>query len=284
MKCFYHNDLDGHCAGAVVAHFTGNYDAADYFEVDYVVPLPVGQVGDGEEVYLVDYSFKENTAHFLRSLIDRGCRVVWIDHHTSSMELERIVPEFKGVPGLRTEGISGAALAWMWFANSPFSKIPYAVQLVSDYDCWLYHFGDVTTHFKLGMDLVSNNVLDPIWSQLFGSHGDAYAGEVARRGEQIKQYIDTQNTFYREHFAYESEICGHKCLVVNKKTNSWVFGEKYNQYPCVVVWVFNGERYIYSVFSSDPAVDCSQIAATYGGGGHRGAAGFTTSDLILKKR
>ena len=68
MKVFYHNDLDGRCAGALVAYFTGNYNPEDYYEVDYVMDLSVVPVADGEIVYFVDYSFKENTLDFLKSL------------------------------------------------------------------------------------------------------------------------------------------------------------------------------------------------------------------------
>ena len=35
MKCFYHNDLDGHCAGSLVARYENNYNTEDFYEVDY---------------------------------------------------------------------------------------------------------------------------------------------------------------------------------------------------------------------------------------------------------
>jgi len=99
----------------------------------------------------------------------------------------------------------------------------------------------------------------------------------------IKQYIDKDNTIYRNSWSYETEIDGLKCLVVNKKTNSWVFGEKYNEYPIVMVWAFNGTKYSYSIFSNNPDIDCSKIAEKYGGGGHKGAAGFSSDELLFKK-
>jgi oligoribonuclease NrnB/cAMP/cGMP phosphodiesterase (DHH superfamily) len=37
MKCFYHNDLDGRCAGSIVAKYENNYNKEDFFEVDYVM-------------------------------------------------------------------------------------------------------------------------------------------------------------------------------------------------------------------------------------------------------
>ena len=35
MKCIAHGDLDGRCAGAIVAYFTNNYNEKDYFEANY---------------------------------------------------------------------------------------------------------------------------------------------------------------------------------------------------------------------------------------------------------
>ena len=57
------------------------------------------------------------------------------------------------------------------------------------------------------------------------------------------------NKYYCDTFGYESEIEGHKCYVVNQKTNSWVFGQKYYEYPLVCIWVFNGKKYLYTLYS-----------------------------------
>ena len=86
MKCFYHNDMDGRCAGALVSYFTGELNKEDFCEVDYNKVLPQ----DVEEgiVYFVDYSFTETTKPYLDSLINnKNIKVIWIDHHTSSIEL-----------------------------------------------------------------------------------------------------------------------------------------------------------------------------------------------------
>lgn len=89
MKCFYHNDMDGRCAGSVVASFENNYNSEDFFEVDYMMDLSpmLNLIQEGERVYFVDYSFKENTKYILDELIEINCDVVWCDHHTSSLNL-----------------------------------------------------------------------------------------------------------------------------------------------------------------------------------------------------
>ena len=283
MKVFYHNDLDGRCAGAIVAHFTGQWQSEDYIEVDYVMNLPLDKIEDGERIYFVDYSFKENTLEVLRYLQARKCPIVWIDHHTSSIKLCEAHPDLYCMEGCRNESESGAALTWRWFTGQKFEQIPFCVQLVSDYDCWKFEFGDETKAFKLGVEATDYDALDQVWRTLLNDHSSVSVDKYIGIGALIKSYVDKTNDYYREHFAYETEIAGHKCLVVNQKTNSWVFGSKYNEYPLVMVWVFDGTQYVCSIFSGNPEIDCSKIAESYGGGGHKGAAGFSSKELLFRK-
>ena len=283
MKCFYHNDLDGRGAASIVVQATLNYSKEDYFEVDYVMELPLDLIKEGEQVWFVDYSFKKDTCHILTDLITKNCEVIWIDHHTSSINLEKEFPEFLKIKGLRQEGISGAALVYMYYYNCNFDKVPYYIKLISDYDCWQYKYDPDTTFFKLGIGGTEHHPLNDIWNALLEDKEGKQLSTLIATGKSIKNYIDIENTFYREHFSYESEIAGYKCLVVNKKTNSWVFGEKYKEYPLVVVWVFDGSKYAYSIFTSNKDIDCCKIAESYGGGGHKGAAGFNSTELLFKK-
>lgn len=291
MKCFYHNDLDGRCAGAVVAQFTKNYNKEDYFEVDYVKPLPLDKIQEGETVYFVDYSFKKDTVWQLDRIISNNCNVVWIDHHTSSINLENEIVYLSAIEGIRQDKISGAALTYMYFNNCTFENIPYYIQLVSDYDCWIYKYDPDTTFFKIGMETFEYDALDDIWKKLYCDmiqnkndiYNNSWINQTINKGKIIKSYIDRDNKQYYNQYAYETEIEGYKCIVVNRKTNSWIFGENYNKYPLVMVWAFNGEKYSYSIFSGNKDVDCSKIAEKFGGGGHKGAAGFSSNEMLFKK-
>lgn len=88
---------------------------------------------------------------------------------------------------------------------------------------------------------------------------------------------------YRKAYAYESRIDGVKCLVVNRRCNSLIFGNLIKDYPIVAIWVFDGEKYKYSIYSDKPDVNCSKIAERYGGGGHKGASGFVSEKMIFNK-
>lgn len=282
MKCFYHNDMDGRCAGALVAMYEDNYNKEDYFEVDYIQELPIDKVSNGEKVYFVDYSFKENTKYVLDTLIEKDCDIVWIDHHTSSLNLIEEYPYLKEeTRGIIRDGISGAGLTNMYLFNiTNIEQCLECVRYVSDYDCWKFELGKDTDYFKLGLETYDFDALDKVWFDLFNLSSTLKI--IIKKGKVIKEFIDKDNELYRNNYAYESSIEGHKCLVINKKSNSWIFGDKINEYDIVIVWAFNGEKYSYSIFSIKDNVDCSKIAEKFGGGGHKGASGFSSDKLLLK--
>lgn len=300
MKCFTHIDLDGHCSGAIVAYFTENYNPEDYFYVNYNDPLPLDKVKDGEVVYFTDYSFTEKTLWVLEELQKRGCIIVWCDHHTSSINLQKKHPELYHINGIRSEEHSGAVLTWQYFnmyyvpehnlyQYVTYEQCPEFVKLVSDYDCWHFTFGEKTDWFKLGVESCENwTALSPLWSNLiveFEGRSLAKRGvleKIVNNGKVIKSYVTSKNTEYRNSYSYVTEIKGLKCLAVNYKTNSWIFGNKYGKYPIHMVWVFDGKGYSYSIYSNHPDVNCSEIAESYGGGGHKGAAGFYLDHMPFK--
>lgn len=286
MKCIYHNDMDGRCAGSLVAKHTGNYDSTSYIEADYK-HFPINKIKEYETVFIVDYSFSPATIHYLDKIVHQlHCKVIWIDHHTSSIDICKTYAWANELLGIRSDKLCGAALTYIYFhnrftVNTPLYMLPAYIQYVDDYDRWQYRLGDATIHFKLGIDTISHGPLDVIWASIENS-SDACAG-LMNYGAVIKSYIDSSNAEYLNSFGYESTISDLKCYVVNKRTNSWIFGDKINKYPIVATFVFDGDMYQYSLYSNNPNVNCAAIAESYGGGGHKVAAGFRCKELIFKK-
>lgn len=91
LLCYHHNDLDGRCAAAVVAHYFKDKNPDNYIESDYT-GLKTELCWDNDEVFIVDYSFTENTMEALLAICDIARRVVWIDHHDSSIDLVKNHP------------------------------------------------------------------------------------------------------------------------------------------------------------------------------------------------
>ena len=283
ILCYHHNDMDGRSAGAVVAHYFGIEDGANFHEVNYDGNLPdIENAKDFDQVIFVDYSFTEKTCNVLKDLIKKEVNVIWIDHHDSSIRLIKDHPEFE-LPGIVKDGISGAALAYMYFYNVQYDEIPYFLKLVSDYDCWILKLDPLSSYFKLGIDMVDSNPFSDTWKNLLNNPEKASAvNAICETGKVIKMYVDKTNKETLEAASFETELSGHKCLAVNARGNSWVFGDKIKEYPLVCLFHYDKDKYEYSLYSNGYGnINCGKIAENYGGGGHVKAAGFKSKKFIF---
>lgn len=286
MKCFYHNDIDGKAAGAIVARKTSNYNKENYIMYDYSKPIPTELIEDGETVYFVDLSFSVNSIDKLKEIVEeKHCNLIWCDHHKSSIEILKKYPQYGSIKGIRKEGISGAALTYMHLYECEFDDVPMFLKYISDFDCWQFKLEN-TLFFKYALELTDYDALDIIWNRLIRaeySEKNDMLDKMIESGKIISKYVEKEYEQYRERYAYESRIDGMKCLVVNRSCNSLIFGDLIKEYPIVAIWAFDGEKYKYSIYSDKPDIDCSKIAEQYGGGGHKSASGFISDKMIFNK-
>lgn len=311
---FYHNDLDGRCAAAVLARFVKSVPHYKYVAIDYTTSLKdfEDKIKEGEVLYFLDYSFstRENI-QYLKDLVTRkNCSPIWIDHHKTSLEICDEDPWMKSIPGIIHEGFSGAALTWYYFfkqghifITNPLEQqehetdrvyrkrvydtigAPKAVRLVSDYDCWHYDYGYDTSRFVLGVSTYDYyHPRGTTWQSLLENDHDV--DRLIDEGKVIKNYIDIENSKHLDQYGYEVNLTtpdGHSysCIAINRRSNSWIFGDRLKDYDMGICWCYNGSKYVYSFFSEKSEINCSHIAKLYGGGGHAGAAGCCTDFDIL---
>ena len=68
----------------------------------------------------------------------------------------------------------------------------------------------------------------------------------------------------------------------HKKESIYIFINKWiNLIKIIKLWIT--KKYHYSMYSHDNVYDCGKYAESKGGGGHRGAAGFTSTELLFRK-
>ena len=290
MKCIHHNDLDGKCAGALVAYHTGNYNKDDYFESSYEHDLPYDKIKDNETVYIVDMAFSVPEVLRLEKLYEITKNIIWIDHHISSITLEEQYPKYSMLDGIRYVGVSGAKLTYFYFHSvnkesfDRASTLP-SIDLVSDYDCWHLKLQD-SLAYKLGVDTYKHDPLSDFWATTFKQEESSVTNlttTVIKKGRTITEYLNQKNKLDLEHFGFEAIFDNTLCYAINQKANSMVFGKKFYQYDFVVSFVFNGTDWMYTLYSSSPKINCCTIAEKYHGGGHVGAAGFISKELLIKK-
>lgn len=298
---YYHNDLDGKCAAAILHNSDNIIHTQEDKYVQYCYhDMDTSIVDNDDDVYIVDCSFTEETVHYLFDIHKKvGKNLIWIDHHYSSMKLINSgkYEEFDNIRYIVSDKRCGAWLTWK-FNNyiheslpslrhiidvDMYDELPNYIHIIDDYDRWIGKYGDITTKFKYAMDAKNHDYHSAVWSNLISDQDDKYLNKLVSRGSYIMDYANNDNKLYFNSFSYESIISGYRAIVVNKKCNSYIFGEHYGEYDIHCVFAFDGEKYSYSIYSNRDDINCAEIAESYGGGGHRGAAGFSSTELLFKK-
>lgn len=280
MKCFYHIDDDGKCAGAIVKQ---EFPDCEMYPIDYKDNFPLNTIETGEMIYIVDFSIEPEMMSFL---LAKTNNVIWIDHHKTAIEKYRDYPMI--IDGIREVGKSGCLLTWEWFYKDMEGiEKPMAILLINDWDLWLRKMEPETSMFKAGLDSLNTdpNNKDSIWKLLLDP-SDTFVLYVLEIGESVLGYKEQFYNFYVENYGYETEWESHLWFVINlAKSSSDAFKFVSNKsYDGFISYVFDGKKYSVSLYSNENDLDVSKIAVRNGGGGHTGAAGFICSELPFKIR
>jgi len=266
MKVVHHNDLDGECSAAIILHAFPE-QKIELMPMDYKDDFPFQRIGKNEEVWIVDFSL-QGKGQWERLLAITE-QVVWIDHHKTALASEG--PQ-QAQDGLRKDGEAACLLTWKFV--HPHQDIPYPVRLVSDYDIWAKLLPE-TDDFHFGMEGMDTAPDAPIWKSLFEDYR-TLVEEIVEKGKLIHKRNAKENQSYLESYGFETIFEGFNCIACNKgMAGSGLFDSaKDKDYDIMIPFVFDGRQYTVSLFSTKDHIDVSTIAKKYGGGGHKGAAGF----------
>ena len=295
MKCFYHNDADGKCAGFWVAHSAvmENLETPiEFIEMSYEKPFPMDMIKPNERVYIVDYSISPDE---MRKLLQITTDVTWIDHHKTAIEkYDRFEYDIRG---LRYDGIAACMLTYCYvrhMTDRGFGKIkpfnvsmtkdaPVFTKLIADWDVWKFDYGDDTRKFITAFNSYDFRPESKEWERFFVDGKVKGEDEMTVEGAAMIKYRDGWAKSYLERFGFETEFEGLKCFAVNlSNCNSEYFKSlPEGKYDAFIPFAFNGEKWTVSMYST--MHDISGICKKHGGGGHAKAAGFTCIELPFKK-
>ena len=306
MKCFYHNDADGKCAGFWVAHTAvmENIETpTEFIEMSYEKPFPMDTIKPNERIYIVDYSISPDE---MRKLLQITTDVTWIDHHKTA--IEKYDGFEYGIRGLRYDGIAACMLTYCYLHHMTYCGVgninpfdismtkdaPVFTKLIADWDVWKFDYGDDTRKFITAFNsydfrpdskewerfFVDGKVIGPVVGWLYNGEGE---DEMTVEGAAMIKYRDGWAKSYLERFGFETEFEGLKCFAVNLgNCNSEYFKSlPEGKYDAFMPFAFNGEKWTVSMYSTTH--DISGICKKHGGGGHAKAAGFTCVELPFKK-
>jgi oligoribonuclease NrnB/cAMP/cGMP phosphodiesterase (DHH superfamily) len=233
----------------------------------------------GQEVVFVDIAPRND---LLCELANQVERIVVLDHHVTARD------HYEGDPSVENRiedcdheihydlSRSGAVLAWRYY--HPEGEIPPLLRYVQDQDLWSWKLpNSAAVNAAIGSYARSFEV----WDMLAAKTAAELAAEGAPilRAQQVE--IDRQSSL-----AHPLTVDGRRVEAVNTPSQRSHIGHRLAQrekfgHAIGVVYRMSGNRVDASIYSIGD-VDVSAIAQTYGGGGHKNAAGFSvTLDVWL---
>lgn len=278
MICFHHNDLDGRCSAAIVNKYMRNQEndgtGFHFIELDYKDIVPVESVSPKEEIWIVDFAIKPDVMDALRKITDN---IIWIDHHVTAKDYP--YQDLKGKRDFADKSSAGCELTWDYCFHG--EKLPLGVQLIGDYDKWALQMQPRCFEFYEGLKIEENYPKAETWKSLL-SYDSETENRILIQGKSAIRYRDSYCKDLRNSFGYETEIDGYKAYVTNMfMFGSKGFGEMMSNYDLCIAYIHDGEKFTVSCYSTK--IDVSVICKKYGGGGHKGAAGFICESLPFKK-
>jgi oligoribonuclease NrnB/cAMP/cGMP phosphodiesterase (DHH superfamily) len=306
---FHHNDLDGRTAGAIIykalqvnLEKQGTLDeyVFSFHEINYTKVIDT-QIEDGHIFVFVDYSFSNiENANYLKRLIDAGNKILWIDHHKTSVEmLSDIV--WSETLGLTKDNIEihidtdHCAAYWCYkygveACGSQFDeeKVPELIKYIDAYDTWNLDSMENILEFECGVHFLG--VRPQLWiDEILGQDVKPYAifkpnavqisrmkkyiTESIKTGTLIRKYESKNNkylvstkgfNFYLNDYRNMLDVKQYSGFAVNGRGNSSFFGDEINKYDIVCLFSFDGTVWKYSFYTNKDDVDVSLLCKILG--------------------
>lgn len=258
----YHKDCADGFSGAWAAwkKFKGR---AAYIPLHHKDLLPRGLIG--KEIYMIDITLERD---MIDQLIKDNARVTAIDHHISAESVTKHTQQYSYAPNH-----SGAVLAWKYF--HPQKRVPRMLKYIEEID--LNHFTRVTP--RRAMAFIETNELDfRTWNRLVaGFENKKIRARYLEQGKVLLAYQDKMLSMLVEN-AEPVIFEKHRAHALNSPRLAVGIGNFLARLypPVAIVWTAKNGTVSVSL-RSDGTVDVAELAAKFGGGGHRVAAGFTLS-------
>lgn len=256
----YHNDCFDGFAGAWAA-WKKFGSRAKYIGLEHQQVPPKGL--RGKELYFIDFTYSHEV---MRSIISAARKTTVFDHHKSHEASTRSADEYR-----YSDTKSGCMLSWNYFHAK--IKSPRFLRHIQDHDLYTHRLPHTREYIAY---LATQEFRFSTYSSL------AVAFESTIKRKKILE-LGTVLRKSQQHLIKET-LCnaapvifqGIRTLAINSPI---LYSELANALystlaaPFGISWYFEKEN-IHVSLRSNGIIDVSKIAVKYGGGGHRGAAGF----------
>ena len=269
MLCIYHlADHDGKGSAAIVG---SKFKKVDFLGLNHDMAIPYDEIEKHDEIVICDISLPMDKMFELNETKD----LTWIDHHMSMIEEyeKRIRNGTKEIKGLRRNGTAAIMLTWEYY--NPGIPVPEGVKLLALNDLFDLRDKRVRPFEYAFQSLGVNKPEDKNWKDLLAEKINI--DEMVAKGEAILSYIKNRNHRLCKAMSFESKYKGYKCICANMPQGYSEFYDgvkNIKSYDFMCNFFMNGKNtWNLSFYTAKENVDVSKIAAEFGGGGHKKAAG-----------
>ncbi len=269
MLCIYHlADHDGKGSAAIVG---SKFKNVEFFGLNHDMAIPYDEIEKHDEIVICDISLPMDKMFELNETKD----LTWIDHHASMIEEyeKRIRNGAKEIKGLRRNGTAAIMLTWEYY--NPDVPAPEGVKLLALNDLFDLRDKRVRPFEYAFQSLGVNKPEDKNWKDLLS--GKINIDEMVAKGEAILSYIKNRNHRLCKAMSFESKYKKYRCICANMPQGYSEFYDgvkNIKTYDFMCNFFMNGKNmWNLSFYTTKEDVDVSKIAAEFGGGGHKKAAG-----------
>lgn len=302
LVIYHANCADGF--GAAFAAWLKLGDEAEYLPMQYgkEVESPDGFID--RDIYILDFSFPKDVMEIYFS---NAKRVVWLDHHKTAFEMW--CGDFEPCMSwysrndckdfvILDNNKSGAMLAWEYF--HPDKEVPMLIKHIDDYDRWQFKIEGTKEFNKALWSYAPWSFTQ--WNELFISSAcvNITEEEMLLEGAAILRAHEQNVKAVVKGAARECKLGSTIGYLSEFKQEKWIDnidGLAANCPPHLtsdvghqlasqsgtygLLWYMDKDDKCKCSLRSNGDYDVSAIAKTFGGGGHKNAAGFEVSIQTL---
>jgi len=207
-----------------------------------------------QRVLIVDFSYDRPT---LEHLAAETQALLVLDHHiTAEKALTNLSYAYFDLKK------SGAVLAWEWSHDHP---VPWLLEYIQDKDLWTW---TLPSSREINAAIASHPFDFDLWNRFKQKELEQEGRAILRYEQELVNKLAAQ--------AVLVEFQGAIVPSVQSAVLTSQIGERLSaDYPFCIIWHDHEGRRYYSMRSRDDGTDVGAIAASFGGGGHTHAAGFS---------
>lgn len=208
----------------------------------------------GQRVVIVDFSYPRPV---LEAMAAEAKELLVLDHHITAQQA------LAGLPyAYFDQQKSGAVLAWEWAHGT---AAPWLLQYIQDKDLWQWALPGSR---EINAALASYPFDFELWNRLSQA-------ALEQEGRAILRYEQELVNKLVAH-AVPVDFQGVVVPAVHSPILTSQIGERLSpHHPFCLIWHDRDGRRFYSLRSREDGTDVGAIAASFGGGGHTHAAGFS---------